>query len=128
MSDLLLGMKMRADGASSPGRRSLRHYNDGEWPAEEYHVGIESANTPNQIQKGLSVHAWPTGHATDMEEAIRFARLQDVDCMIEKFPLEKANEAYGKCLEYTSFYSPLTSWTNRCHAQWQCSLQGSHLL
>lgn len=48
-----------------------------------------------QLLKGLSVHSWPTGHAVDMEETIQFSELQDVDCMIEKFPLEKANEAYG---------------------------------
>jgi D-arabinose 1-dehydrogenase-like Zn-dependent alcohol dehydrogenase len=33
-----------------------------------------------------------------MEDAIKFAQLQDIGCMIEKFPLEKANEAYGECL------------------------------
>jgi D-arabinose 1-dehydrogenase-like Zn-dependent alcohol dehydrogenase len=31
-----------------------------------------------------------------MEETLKFAQLQDIDCMIEKFPLEKANEAYGE--------------------------------
>jgi hypothetical protein len=30
-----------------------------------------------------------------MEETLKFAQLQDIDCMIETFPLEKANEAYG---------------------------------
>jgi hypothetical protein len=32
-----------------------------------------------------------------MEDAIRFAQLENVGCLIEKFPLEKANEAYGEC-------------------------------
>lgn len=50
------------------------------------------------IQRGLSIHAWPAGHATDMEDAIKFAQLQDIGCMIEKFPLEKANEAYDAML------------------------------
>lgn len=54
-----------------------------------------------QIQRGLSIHAWPAGHATDMEDAIKFAQLQDIGCMIEKFPLEKANEAYGECLMFS---------------------------
>lgn len=58
-----------------------------------------------QIGKGLSVHAWPTGHSLDMEETIQFSQLQDVDCLIEKFPLEKANEAYGKWQERVSFQS-----------------------
>jgi len=43
--------------------------------------------------KGASVHGWPSGHALDSEEAIQFAQHQDVNCMIEKFPLEKAGEA-----------------------------------
>ena len=46
------------------------------------------------IQYGLSVHGWPSGHAMDSEEAIEFANLHNVKCVIEKFPLEKANEAY----------------------------------
>lgn len=50
-------------------------------------------NTASMIQKGLSVVAWPSGHSLDSEEAIDFARVHDVNCMIEKFPLEKANEA-----------------------------------
>ncbi|KAK4032596.1 chaperonin 10-like protein [Parachaetomium inaequale] len=48
--------------------------------------------------KGLSVHAWPTGHAIDMEDAISFAQLENIGCLIEKFPLEKANEAYDAML------------------------------
>ncbi|KAL2133034.1 hypothetical protein VTI74DRAFT_3006 [Chaetomium olivicolor] len=55
-------------------------------------------DTTLMIQKGLSVHAWPTGHALDMEETIQFSQLQDVDCLIEKFPLDKANEAYDAML------------------------------
>ncbi|KAK4236055.1 alcohol dehydrogenase [Achaetomium macrosporum] len=50
--------------------------------------------TFNTVNKGMSVHAWPTGHATDMEETIKFTQLQDVDCMIQKFSLEKVNEAF----------------------------------
>jgi D-arabinose 1-dehydrogenase-like Zn-dependent alcohol dehydrogenase len=37
--------------------------------------------------------AWPSGHALDSEEAIEFAKITGVHCMIEKFPLDKANEA-----------------------------------
>ena len=29
-----------------------------------------------------------------IEEAIEFAEVHDVNCMVEKFPLEKAGEAY----------------------------------
>lgn len=51
-----------------------------------------------QIGRGLSIHAWPSGHAVDMEETIAFSKLEDIDCMVQTFPLEKANEAFGKCL------------------------------
>jgi D-arabinose 1-dehydrogenase-like Zn-dependent alcohol dehydrogenase len=51
-----------------------------------------------QITKGLSVHGWPSGHALDSEETIQFTELEGVKCLIETFPLEKANEAFGKSL------------------------------
>ncbi|KAL8726980.1 MAG: hypothetical protein Q9166_006343 [cf. Caloplaca sp. 2 TL-2023] len=56
--------------------------------------GEVSVNTIPMVIKGLSVTSWPAGHAMDCEEAISFARLHHINCMIEKFPLEKANEAY----------------------------------
>jgi D-arabinose 1-dehydrogenase-like Zn-dependent alcohol dehydrogenase len=49
-----------------------------------------------QASKGKSIWSWPSGHATDSEEAIAFAQLQGIDCMVEKFPLEKSNEAFGR--------------------------------
>lgn len=45
------------------------------------------------IMKGVSVGGWPSGHALDCEDAVEFARVQGVKCMVEKFPLEKVNEA-----------------------------------
>lgn len=56
-------------------------------------VGEIPINTLPLILKGIKVRGWPSGHALDSEEAIRFAQHQDVNCMVEKFPLEKANEA-----------------------------------
>lgn len=56
--------------------------------------GDISINTAVLLRRGLSVHSWPCGHAIDSEEAIQFTELQNIDCMIEKFPLAKANEAY----------------------------------
>ncbi|KAK4098941.1 GroES-like protein [Parathielavia hyrcaniae] len=57
-------------------------------------AGEVPINVNMMTSKGLSVHTWPVGHAEDAEEAVKFARLQNVDCMIETFPLDKANEAY----------------------------------
>lgn len=56
-------------------------------------IGPVPVDTVQMVLKALSVHGWPSGHALDSEEAIEFARVHDVKCMIEKFPLDKANEA-----------------------------------
>jgi len=61
-------------------------------------MGEIKINTLPMIGKGVSVHGWPSGHALDSEEAVEFAQLHNVKCMIEKFPLEKANEAYEHML------------------------------
>jgi D-arabinose 1-dehydrogenase-like Zn-dependent alcohol dehydrogenase len=50
-------------------------------------------NTASMIQKGLSITAWPSGHALDSEDAIQFAQVHGVNVMIEKFAFDKANEA-----------------------------------
>ena len=50
------------------------------------------------INKGGSVHGWPSGSAVDSEDAIEFARIQGVECMVEKFPLEKVQEALDHML------------------------------
>ena len=58
-------------------------------------AGETKINSAVLIQKGASIHGWPSGQALDSEEAIDFAELHKVKCMIEKFPLTKANEAYN---------------------------------
>ena len=61
-------------------------------------VGPVPVNTVSMILNALSVRGWPSGHALDSEEAIAFAQTHGVECMIEKFPLEKANEAMNHML------------------------------
>lgn len=56
-------------------------------------MGEIKINTLPMIGKGASVHGWPSGQALDSEEAIAFAQLHDINCQIEKFQLDKANEA-----------------------------------
>jgi D-arabinose 1-dehydrogenase-like Zn-dependent alcohol dehydrogenase len=46
------------------------------------------------IMKRASIRGWPSGTAEDSRQTIQFALEQGVKCQIEKFPLEKANEAY----------------------------------
>lgn len=56
--------------------------------------GEVAFDTRLMISRGLSIHAWPSGHAIDSEETIQFTELQGINCMVQTFPLEKANEAY----------------------------------
>jgi len=56
-------------------------------------IGPVPVNTVPLVSNALSVCGWPSGHALDSEEAIAFADSHGVECMVEKFPLEKANEA-----------------------------------
>ncbi|MCJ1474798.1 hypothetical protein MMC13_003458 [Lambiella insularis] len=57
-------------------------------------VGEIKVNTLPMVQKGLSVHGWPSGHSLDSEEAIEFAEVHGVNCMVETFSLADANKAY----------------------------------
>ncbi|KAK0248818.1 hypothetical protein LTS09_016007 [Friedmanniomyces endolithicus] len=56
-------------------------------------IGPVPINTVPLVSNALSVCGWPSGHANDSEEAIAFARRHGVECLIERFPLEKVNEA-----------------------------------
>jgi D-arabinose 1-dehydrogenase-like Zn-dependent alcohol dehydrogenase len=62
--------------------------------------GLDSTKVPNtpllKVARGLSVHGWPSGHALDSEETIRFTELEDTKCMVQTYPLDRANEAFGK--------------------------------
>jgi len=45
-----------------------------------------------------SVQGWPSGSAIDWEDTMRFSVLTGVRPMIEKYPLEKVNEAYDQMI------------------------------
>lgn len=62
-------------------------------------VGEVKVNTVPMITEGISVHGWPSGHALNCEEAIEFADVQGVKCMIEKFKLDDVNDALKHCTE-----------------------------
>jgi D-arabinose 1-dehydrogenase-like Zn-dependent alcohol dehydrogenase len=42
----------------------------------------------------LSLRGWPVGTPQDLTETIEFAKLRGIRSMVQKFPLEKAQEAY----------------------------------
>lgn len=46
------------------------------------------------VQYGVSVSGYPSGHALDSEEALSFAQLHGVKCLVEPFPLKDAQKAY----------------------------------
>ncbi|KAE9394931.1 GroES-like protein [Gymnopus androsaceus JB14] len=48
------------------------------------------------ISKRLSIMGFPAGDANDCADAIEFAQTSNVKTMIERFPLEKANEAFNR--------------------------------
>jgi D-arabinose 1-dehydrogenase-like Zn-dependent alcohol dehydrogenase len=55
--------------------------------------------SPLQLIMGRrSVQGWASGTPTDSEDALRFAELTGVRAMIEKYPLEKAAEAYARMM------------------------------
>ncbi|KAM4068180.1 alcohol dehydrogenase groES-like domain-containing protein [Hirsutella rhossiliensis] len=56
-------------------------------------VGPVQVDTATLVSKGASVLGWPSGHALDSEEAIRFAMNHGVKCMVEKYPLAKVQDA-----------------------------------
>ena len=57
-------------------------------------AGNVTIDTVILLQKGLSVHSWPSGHALDSEEAINFAQIHGVECMVERFPFSEVQKAY----------------------------------
>jgi D-arabinose 1-dehydrogenase-like Zn-dependent alcohol dehydrogenase len=56
---------------------------------------IEAA--PNKLLMATKrIQGWASGTATDSEDTLRFAEYAGVRPMIEKFPLDKVNEAYNR--------------------------------
>ncbi|OSD06477.1 GroES-like protein [Trametes coccinea BRFM310] len=41
-----------------------------------------------------SIRGWPSGQSTDSEDCLAFAKAHGIKCMVELFPLDKAQEAY----------------------------------
>ncbi|KAJ5441175.1 hypothetical protein N7491_003581 [Penicillium cf. griseofulvum] len=62
-------------------------------------VGGIEVHTGLLVGKGKSIWSWPSGHATDSEDAIAFADLHGIDCLIKEFPLEQCNEAFDAMME-----------------------------
>ena len=48
------------------------------------------------ITRRVTVRGWPYGSGADCEDTVHFARTNDVKVMIERFPLDQAQEAFNK--------------------------------
>jgi len=64
---------------------------------------VAAAFEPLQISalsllSGKTIAGWPSGNPIDSEETVAFSVLTQVRPRIEKFPLEKAEEAFGKVM------------------------------
>ncbi|KFZ01815.1 hypothetical protein V501_09783 [Pseudogymnoascus sp. VKM F-4519 (FW-2642)] len=56
-------------------------------------AGLVEFDTVTLLMKAASVTGWASGHALDSEEAIKFASVHGVKCMVEKYPFDKVQEA-----------------------------------
>jgi len=55
--------------------------------------------TPIQLIFGMrNLQGWASGIPTDSEDTLKFAEMTGVRPMIEKYPLEKAAEAYARMM------------------------------
>ena len=57
-------------------------------------VGDLPVNTMLMVSKGLTVQGWNSGHQMDTQETAAFAQTLGIKSVVEKFPLDKANEAF----------------------------------
>jgi len=65
---------------------------------------VAAAFEPMQVMtlgllSGKTIAGWPSGSAIDSEETMAFSVLTKVRARIEKFPLERAEEAFNKVME-----------------------------
>lgn len=60
-------------------------------PMEPMEVSVISL-----IMARRDIQGWPSGSAMDSEDTLRFSSQSGVRAMIEKFPLEKVNEAFAR--------------------------------
>jgi len=89
--------------ATAPDSKSMSAVIDGLSPNGKLVVvgaGVEPiAVTPIQLIRGRSaLQGWASGIATDSEDTMQFSALTGVRPMIERYPLEKAAEAYDQMI------------------------------
>jgi len=88
---------------TAPDSKSMSALIDGVAPNGKLLIvgaGFEPLSiTPLQLIMGRrAIQGWPSGSAKDSEETMQFSSLTGVRPMIEKYPLEKAAEAYNQMI------------------------------
>ena len=53
-------------------------------------------SAPPLLLRRQSILGWPSGHAKDSEDTLRFAAATGIRPMVETFPLARANEAFAR--------------------------------
>jgi D-arabinose 1-dehydrogenase-like Zn-dependent alcohol dehydrogenase len=56
------------------------------------------ASVPGLVMQRQSIHGWPSGTSIDSEDTLRFSEISGVLPLIEKYPLERAAEAYDRMM------------------------------
>jgi alcohol dehydrogenase/propanol-preferring alcohol dehydrogenase len=89
--------------ATAPDSKSISALVDGLGPRGVLLVvgaGLEALNvTPLQLIAGSkTVRGWASGHARDSQDTLEFSSLSGVRPMIERYPLEKAADAYQQMI------------------------------
>jgi D-arabinose 1-dehydrogenase-like Zn-dependent alcohol dehydrogenase len=77
-----------------------------------------TVNVHGMLMRGVSVQAWPVSSCHDCQKTVEFAELAGVDCDIEIFPLEKAQEAFGMYCTSISLRSSLLTTDGRRNVSW----------
>ena len=56
------------------------------------------ANVLGLVMQRQSIHGWPSGTSIDSEDTLKFSEISGVLPMIEKYPLDRAPEAYDRMM------------------------------
>lgn len=88
--------------ATAPHSAAIASTLDGLKPRGKLLI-VAAAFEPLQVSalsllSGKAIAGWPSGSAIDSEETMRFSALTGVHPRIERFPLEKAEEAFDKVM------------------------------
>lgn len=56
------------------------------------------AYVPGMVLQRQSIHGWPSGTSIDSQDTLKFSEMTGILPMIEKYPLERAAEAYQRMM------------------------------